>query len=312
MPWKDGYTISDERTLGDADIAWPGAARCCVAVTVDLSVASGADGITEADLATSPAQFGARGGLEQLIAVLHRHRVPATFAVPAVTALAWPATVRAIAEAGHEIAAEGFRHEDPSRLTRAEEAERIAYATETLTRVAGARPAGWYSLPRAGDPFAVGTISAHTMGLLLDAGYAYFGNSPADDIPHWWVSDFAARKAVLALPYYYHFDDQFFCMFPAKGTGIDSPDSLARNWRAEFDAQYKRGRMFQMTLHPMHAGWSHRLALLDRFLAHMTGRPGVWVATAGDCARHWAAAFPAATHLRLEPSIWQDHPGSLS
>ena len=39
MPWKQGYTISDERGLGDAEICWPDGARCCVAVTVDLSVA---------------------------------------------------------------------------------------------------------------------------------------------------------------------------------------------------------------------------------------------------------------------------------
>ena len=37
MPWKQGYTISDERSLGDSDVRWPDGARCCVAVTVDLS-----------------------------------------------------------------------------------------------------------------------------------------------------------------------------------------------------------------------------------------------------------------------------------
>ena len=44
-------------------------------------------------------------------------------------------------------------------------------------------------------------------------------------------------------------------MFPRKGTGLEHPDTLLRNWRAEFDAQYKRGRYFHMTLHPA----AHRL-----------------------------------------------------
>ena len=46
MPWKQGYTISDERSLADSEVRWPDDARCCVTVTVDLSVASGAEGVT--------------------------------------------------------------------------------------------------------------------------------------------------------------------------------------------------------------------------------------------------------------------------
>ena len=42
MPWKDGYTISDEKSLADADVRWPEGKRCAVHIVVDLSVASGA------------------------------------------------------------------------------------------------------------------------------------------------------------------------------------------------------------------------------------------------------------------------------
>jgi peptidoglycan/xylan/chitin deacetylase (PgdA/CDA1 family) len=212
----------------------------------------------------------------------------------------------------HEIAAAGFRHEDVSALDRPEEAERIAAATEILAKAAGKRPDGWFSLPRPGDPFAGGTISPNTIDLLIEAGYTWFGNSPADDIPHYWVTDPAARRAILALPYYYHFDDQFFLMFPAKGTGLEHADSLFRNWRAEFDAQYRRGRHFAMTLHPAGSGWGHRAELLDRFLAHVKGFPGIWNPTGTECARHWLATYPPGTHLALEPSVWAVHPGSLS
>lgn len=312
MPWKDRYTISDERSLTDAEVTWPEGRHCAFTVVVDLSVARGPAGIAAADLAANQARFGAGDGLEQLLGVLDRHAIKATFVVPAVIAAAQAESVRALAAAGHEIAAGGFRHEDVTNLPRDEEARRIAATSATIAEITGTTPAGWYSLPRPEDPFAVGTISPNTMELLLEAGYRYFGNSPADDIPHWWVTDFAARRAILAMPYYYHFDDQWFLLFPAKGTGLEHADFLARNWRAEFDAQYKRGRMFSMVLHPQHIGWSHRLALLDSFLAHATTRPGVWTAPAGAVAAHWHATFPAATHLRLEESIWQDYPGSLS
>jgi peptidoglycan/xylan/chitin deacetylase (PgdA/CDA1 family) len=249
MPWKQGYTISDERSLADSEIRWPDGARCCVAVTVDLSVASGAEGVTAADLATPEALFGANQGLSALREILRQRGMRATFAVPAVIAHIHCDLVRSLAAEGHEIAAHGFRHEDVSGLERDEERRRIARATEILADVAGRKPAGWFSLPRQGDRYAVGAVSPNTIDLLLEAGYVYLGNGLADDIPHYWVSNFASRRALLTLPYYYHFDDQFFLMFPRKGTGLEHPDALLRNWRGEFAAQYKRGRYFHITLH---------------------------------------------------------------
>jgi peptidoglycan/xylan/chitin deacetylase (PgdA/CDA1 family) len=167
-------------------------------------------------------------------------------------------------------------------------------------------------LPRQGDRYAVGAVSPNTIDLLLEAGYVYLGNGLADDIPHYWVSNFASRRALLTLPYYYHFDDQFFLMFPRKGTGLEHPDALLRNWRGEFAAQYKRGRYFHITLHPQHIDWSNRLQMLDEFLTELRKYPSLWNPTAAECARYWLETYPAGTHLHLEPSIWQDYPGSFS
>ena len=169
MPWKDGYTISDERSLPDAELRWPGGARCCVGVTVDLSVAPGPEGIRAADLATPTAHFALHGGLDGLLAALRRHGVRATFAVPAVMARMLGPRLRALAAEGHEIAANGFRHEDVSRLDRAGERARILRTTELLAEAAGRRPSGWFSLPRQGDAFAGGSVSPHTMDLLKRA-----------------------------------------------------------------------------------------------------------------------------------------------
>ena len=312
MPWKDGYTISDEVGLADGAIVWPEGKRCAVHIVVSLSVATGPDGITTADLAQSPAQFGLGEGLELLRGVLRKHCLSATFAVPALIAQAFPGKITSLARDGHEIAAMGLKHEDVSGLARDDELARIGLAGDIISSVTGSRPRGWYSLPRPRDPFAGGTISRNTIDLLIDAGFAYFGNGLADDAPHYWVTDFSHRRHMLALPYYYHFDDQYFCMFPHKGTGLENSDMLARNWQAELAAQYKRGRFFTMTLHPQHVGWCNRLQLLDAFLTRMVQMPGLWVTTGTACARHWHANYPAATHLTLEPSIWQDYPGSLS
>ena len=309
MPWKDRYTTSDEVSIADNGLRWPDGNRCCVLITVDLSVAAGPAGIRAADLAGAAAQFAAHDGLSNLLDTLRRHNLRATFAVPAVMARIYGDRLRAVMDAGHEIAAEGLRHEDVSALSREDEQERLSLTSQILTEVTGKRPAGWFSLPRQEDPFAGGTISPHTIDLLIDAGYEYFGNGLADDAPYHWVSDFAARRSIVTLPYYYHFDDQYFLLFPRKGTGLENADMLARNWRAEFDAQYKRGRCFHMTLHPQGSGWANRLQVLQEFLAHMRGFPGLWNPTGAECVRHWRSVSPQAV---LQAPIWQDYPGSLS
>lgn len=312
MPWKQGYTISDEASLADHEVHWPDNHRCCVTVVVDMSVARGPEGIRAADIARPDAFFAMNDGLDRLLAVLHRFDMKVTFAVPAVMAEVLGDRLQTLMKAGHEIAANGLMHEDVSRLAHEDERARLNLATEMLARVIGHKPAGWFCLPRQDDPFAGGTISAHTIDLLIEAGYEYLGNGLADDIPHYWVSDFASRRALLTMPYYYHFDDQWFLMFPRKGTGLEHADDLFRNWRAEFNAQYKRGRQFSMVLHPGMIGWAHRLQLLEDFLTHMRGSPGVWNPNSAECARYWKSTYPAAEFLRLEPGIWRDYAGSLS
>ena len=314
MPWKDGYTTSDEKTLTDREVAWPDGQTCAFVLVVDLSVASGPAGITPSDLSTASGQFGMQVGIRSILEVLQRFGMTATFAVPAVIAELYPATVASLIESGHEVAVHGFKHEDISQLSQGEERERIEAATQSLTRIVGQHPAGWYSLPRQRDEFAVGAVSPNTMDLLIDAGYTYMGNGLADDIPYYWATDVQTQRAIVTLPYYYHFDDQFFLMYPPPGlgSGLENPKPFLTNCTLEFDAQYQRGRYFGMVLHPHIIGFGHRMRILDAILTHIQDASGVWNPTAAQCAQYWQSQYPASSTLQLEPSIWKDYPGSLS
>ncbi len=312
MPWKDGYTISDERTLDRVE--WPDGRRCAVVVVVDLAPRSGPDGVEPKDLAADDSEFGMNVGFWRLLELFARYDLKATFAVPAVIAEVYADHVREIARRGHEVAAHGYRHEDVSALAPGEERRRLELTTEILAGAVGGRPAGWFALPRQQDRYAGGQISRRTMDLLIDTGYDYMGNGTADDIPHYWVTDFATRRNILTLPYYYHFDDQFFLMFPAggQGSGLENPRSLFENWKQEFDAACALGRYFTMTLHPGLIGWGGRLGLLEEMLGRIRNGPPTWNPTGVECARYWKATYPASSTLRLEPSIWHDYPDSLS
>lgn len=312
MPWKDDYTTSDEIARADGDIAWPDGKGCCVTITVDLSLASQAEGLTERDLRGDRAVFGMNEGLDSVLSLLAKHGLKATFATPGVMASTYAGRLREAQAAGHEIAVHGFKHEDVAGLSRDEEAARMAAATDLVASVTGKTPAGWYSLPRQSDPFAVGTVSAHTIDLLAESDYLYFCPGLADDAPYYWVADYASRKRILAMPYYFHFDDQFFLMFPSRGTGLEHADGLYQNWMAELTAQRARGRHFSMVLHPYAIAWCNRSRKLDQFLGHIAGCDDLWVTTSEGCSRHWLKTYPAEETLRLEPSVWRDHEGSLS
>jgi peptidoglycan/xylan/chitin deacetylase (PgdA/CDA1 family) len=314
MPWKDGYTTTDEKSIKDESVRWPEDHRCAVSIVVDYSLPCGVEGIGAKDVRQAEAEFGARVGIWRLLDLFERYAIKATFAVPAVVATIYKESIKEIVKKGHEVASHGYRHEDVSNLDSKEEKRRIDLTTSILEEVCEKRPVGWFSLPRQQDRYPGGSVSPNTIDLLIDSGYEYMGNGMADDIPYYWVSKFASRRCILTLPYYYHFDDLFFLMFPpiGMGSGLENPLTLFYNWKEEFDAQYRRGRYFSMTIHPFLIAWGHRLEMLENIILHIKSFPHVWNPTGSQCARYWKNRYPASTYLELKESIWKDYPGSLS
>ena len=314
MPWKDGYTITDEKSMNDADMKWPDQNQCAVTIVVDYSVHAGSEGINPEDVKKHLAEFGRRVGTPRLFDLFEKYEIKATFAVPAIMAEIFPEDVSEIIGKGHEVAAHGYRHEDVSNLDKEEERRRLDLTTQILEKTCGKRPEGWFTLPRQKDSFPGGQLSPYTVDLLIDTGYEYLGNGMADDIPHYWVTDFETRRSILTLPYYYHYNDLFFLMFPSPGmgTGLENPKTLFLNWKQEFEASYRRGRQFTMVVHPYLIGWGNRLEIFENILHHITGFPNTWNATGSEIARYWKEKYPSSSTLNLKESIWKDYPGSLS
>ena len=312
MPWKDHYTTSDEIGIRDSAIQWPSGQQMALGLTVNLNPAGAGKGVTAKDLAYPTWHYGLNEGLDRFLALFAELDVRATFATPAVIAEAYPDVIKRILGQGHEIAAQGLYGENPALLAPGVEAEHMDRASEVLARVTGVAPKGWFALSRPDDRAATGCATDDTIGLLRARGYAYFGNGLADDAPYYWVSEPAKQEALLALPYYYHFDDTFFLMFPREGTGLERPQALLNNWRAEFRAQYRRGRYFNLCVSPARSGWGHRFDNLATVLREAMAHPGVWAATGAEIAAHWQSVQPVETSLKLAPSIWQDYEDSLS
>ncbi|HCC48342.1 MAG TPA: hypothetical protein DEQ38_09560 [Elusimicrobia bacterium] len=106
--------------------------------------------------------------VEDILALLERRGVKATFFMLGRLAAAYPATARAIVSAGHELASHGQEHRSLWRLTAAEFAEDLARSRESIKAASGVEPAG-YRAPT----WSLKGREAEFLPLIRAAGFSY-------------------------------------------------------------------------------------------------------------------------------------------
>jgi peptidoglycan/xylan/chitin deacetylase (PgdA/CDA1 family) len=127
--------------------------------------------------ARSWADYGPKVGAWRILDILAAAGLRAVFYVSGVLAERHPDVVKAIAAAGHVIAAHGWsQHVIPATQSRADEECDLARCLATLNQTGGARPQGWLS-PRC-------TPSADTTELLSAAGLTWHADFFDSDLPY--------------------------------------------------------------------------------------------------------------------------------
>ena len=264
--------------------AWPGGARCCVALSFDADhetlTLRDAD---ESPMRLSQGQYGNRQGVPRIRALLARHGIRASFFYPAVAALLYPEEVRAVADEGHEIGIHSWIHEANTTLPPGVERALTLRAAEVLERLAGRRPVGIRT--------ASWDFSVDTLGIIRELGLLYDSSLMADDDAY-ELLDQGAPTGIVELPPEWIRDDAPYFMFNRTGPQrpYTPPSAVEEIFRAEFDGAYAEGGLFLLTMHPHIIGHRSRIALLDRLVGHMRAREGVWFATHEEAARHVLAA----------------------
>lgn len=211
-------------------------------------------------------EYGSRAGVPRILRLLDEFRVPATFFVPAVSALLHPADIDAYVQGGHEVAVHGWIHERNTTLGKAEELDLTGRACDTLEQLAGTRPVGirtpsW-------------DFSESTLDVLRELGLRYDSSLMADDEPYELLAD-GEPTGVVELPVEWIRDDVPYFMLGRNFTG---PRAMLEIWRDEFDAAYAEGGFFQLTMHPHVIGHRSRLVVLRELLTHIAGHDDVWFA----------------------------------
>ncbi len=225
-------------------------------------------------------EYGSRVGVWRLLKLFERKGVPLTIFAVAMAAERHPEVIRAMVDAGHEIASHGYRWINYQYLDEAVEREHMRKAMEILEQVSGSRPLGWYT----------GRTGPNTRRLVAEhGGFLYDADSYDDDLPHW---ELVAGKPQLIVPYTLDCNDMRF----AQVQGFNSGDQFFTYLKDSFDALYEEGaetpRMMSIGLHCRLVGRPGRIKSLERFLDYAAGHEDVWFCRRVDIARHWHERHP--------------------
>lgn len=263
---------------------WPGGARCAVALSFDsdhdtFELRDGGRSIS----ALSQGQFGPRQGIPRIKALLGRESIPATFFVPAISALHYPEEQRGLVADGHEIALHGWIHERNTLLDADTERDLALRSADALETITGARPVG-IRTPSWDFSDATLAITAE-MGLLYDS-------SLMADVDCYELLMHGEPSGVIELPVEWIRDDAAYLVMDRWG-GLRpqiAPHDILQIFMREFDAAYEEGGIFQLTMHPDIIGHRSRLCILKALIDHIRMHQGIWFATHADVVRHVKAA----------------------
>ncbi len=256
--------------------SWPNGARVAVNIGFDVDNELLARS-NPLPAPLSQGEYGAVEALPRLLRILDKHQIPASFYIPAVSAMLHPEMVPAIMKSGrHEIGVHGWIHENLPALKDAALEERLlTQSIAYLTKVTGKRPVGFRAPSWAFSP--------HTLGLIRKAGFLYDSSLMAMDEPYEIVAD-GQPTGLIELPIEWILDD--FPYFSGNASGsLPAPELVFQIYKQEFDVAYEERTLVMLTTHPHVVGHRSRAAQLDQLIAYMKSKPGVWFATAEQIAR---------------------------
>ncbi|PYM64841.1 MAG: polysaccharide deacetylase [Candidatus Rokuibacteriota bacterium] len=217
--------------------------------------------------------YGSRVGIFRVMKVLDRLGIRATAPVNAAVCERYPRVIEEVRRRRWELAAHGLHMAriHHAGLGRDDEAATVAQAVATLRRATGEPVRGWLS-PGNSE-------SLHTLDLVAAEGIEYVCDWANDELPYPMRT---ASGTLYSMPYGYEMSDTtLFGQFH-----YTAPE-FAEQVQDQFDLLYREaatqgGRILSLTVHPWLIGQPHRIAALERALAHVVAHAGVWPATGAE------------------------------
>jgi peptidoglycan/xylan/chitin deacetylase (PgdA/CDA1 family) len=260
------------------DVDWPAGVRLPVALTFEHQSGEGAPllpGERPNAMIGGAMQYGARTGIWNILELLDKLSVKATFLVCGTTAEKYPDAISAAHKAGHEIAGMSYAFDRVRTMSAERERGVVRRTAKALQDVCGATIKGW----RCPDY----RVSAQTLDILSEEGFIWDSSLLNDDYP--CLFDCTGGKLV-ELPFTTSTADKTFVGYPYPMRS--SPDGLAGVWNSEFDVLYReseRGRRFLiLSIQTWATGRPAPLRSLRQFLQRLVQYNDVQFACCQDIA----------------------------
>jgi hypothetical protein len=223
-------------------------------------------------MAISWAAYGVKCGIHRLLDGFRQHRAAASVMVNAVIAERAPDTVRAIADAGHEVLSHSYAMDViPALLSDADERANIARCTKLLEDASGRKIEGWLS-PR-------GTSRSETPRLLIEAGYRWYGDVFDDDLPY--VQTFG-NKEIVAIPLGTDVNDMQFMKYG------NAPKTMLDSFNENVAIAKEKGELsiIDVTCHAHIFGHPRGAYYYEKIVEAAAHNPDLWIGIRAQIAHH--------------------------
>ena len=215
-------------------------------------------------------EYGHRVGIFRVLDTLERYGIPATVAVDRLTAIHSPWLVEQLMERGCELIGHGVAASQviSSKVDEETELQIIRDSLDTLEKVTGLRPSGWFS--------PEGVESARTPELLAAAEVSYVCDWPNDEQPYKMTTPLGD---LVSLPLFLEVDDEFALWHRRASLASWESMIVTAASRLHVDGRTS-ARHMMLTLRPWLTGQPFRIRSLDRSLSQIMQLEGIWAAQA--------------------------------
>ncbi len=280
---------------------------------VDVDAVAGWLGSYQGEDSPSDVQrgvFAAEVGVPRLLELFRRKNIRTSWFVPGHSIESFPDQARMIVDAGHEVGAHGYSHENPIAMTAAQEEDVLKRSIDLVTAICGRAPKGYVA------PWW--EMSPRTAGLLKELGFSYDHSqsyrdfepfyarvgdqwtkiafdSPAVD----WMKPLKAGAEIdlVEIPASWYLDDlppMMFMKNVPNSHGFVTPRQVEELWRDQFDWVYREmdWAVFPMSIHPDVSGRPQVLLMLERLIDYMNSHRGVVWRTMEEIADEYRERRP--------------------
>jgi peptidoglycan/xylan/chitin deacetylase (PgdA/CDA1 family) len=254
-------------------------------------------------------------GVPRLLRLFKRYEMTTSFFIPGHSLETFPKEKAMIVEAGHEIGAHGYLHENPVAMTPSQEEDVLAKSIELIEALTGRKPRGYVA------PWW--EMSASTAALLLKYGFRYDHSQGYRDFQpfyarvgdDWSVIDYSKTAAdwmkplkhgheidLVGIAANWYVDDLPPMMFIKASPNSHGfvPRDIEEMWRDQFDWVYREmdQGVFPITIHPDVSGRPQVLLMLERLIDYISGHAGVEWVPFEAMAEDFRARYPFAGSAR--------------